>query len=245
MELEGQAILIDLQEYNQDLLILSVLSEHHGIRKGMINSSKRNKAALAVGNILNFRWYARLENHLGSFNVKSFEAIAPFVYNDKKKLLALLGTCGLFKGCLIEKEPQETLFSQLENFLYALRFNNLSWLNMVVLLELELLSKSGFGLDLSKCVVTGSTENLSYISPKTGRAVSKEGGEKYKDKLFLLPKVFVDPNERLEDADIACALYITRYFLEKNVFSIKRDAFPAVRKELEEILKNSDIVKCK
>ena len=85
MELDGQAIILELQEYNHDLLIVSVLFEHHGVRKGVIKSSKQNKSALTTGNILNLRWYARLENHLGNFNLKSFETIAPFVYHDKKK----------------------------------------------------------------------------------------------------------------------------------------------------------------
>ena len=236
MELNGQAIILELQDYNNDLLIISVLFEHHGIRKGAIKSSKKNKTALTVGNILNLRWYARLDNHLGSFTVKSFEAIAPFVYHDKKKLLSLLSVCSLYKACLVEKEPQEVLFTQLESFLYALKFSNPLWLNMVVLLEFELLSKSGFGLDLSKCAATGKTEDLTYISPRTGRAVARESGEQYKDKLFLIPKLFVDSNEQWEDKDIAHALSVTRYFLEKNIFSIKREIFPVVRKELEEIL---------
>ena len=73
MELEGTAIILEAQEYLNDLLIMSVLFEQHGIRKGAIKSSKTNKTALTVGNILHLRWYARLENHLGNFNIKSFE----------------------------------------------------------------------------------------------------------------------------------------------------------------------------
>lgn len=237
MELEGQAIILESQEHLNDLLIISVLFERHGIRKGAIKNSKHNKAALAVGNILNLRWYARLENHLGSFNIKSFDTIAPFVYHNKKKLLSLLSICSLYKACLIEKEPQNNLFLQLENFLYALKFNNSLWLNMFAILELELLSKSGFGLDLTRCTLTGSVENLAYISPKTGKAVAKKPGERYKNKLFILPKLFIDPNESLTDNEIAYALQITRYFLEKNIFSIKKEDFPILRKELEDILK--------
>ena len=237
MELDGQAIILEAQEYNHDLLIISVLFEYYGIRKGAIKSSNKNKTSLNIGNILSLRWYARLENHLGHFNVKSFETIAPFVYHNKQKLLSLLSICSLYKACLVEKEPQKSLFFQLENFLYALKFNNVLWLNMFVLLELELLSKAGFGLDLSKCAATGSMENLTYISPRTGKAVAREPGEKYKDKLFLLPKLFLDPNENLGNKEVLHALRITRYFLEKNVFSIRKNNFPNTRRELEEILK--------
>jgi DNA repair protein RecO (recombination protein O) len=238
MELNGQAIILDSYSYNHELLIITVLFEHHGIKKGAIKISKKNTVALTVGNILSLRWYARLDDHLGSFNIKSFESIAPFVYHDKKKLLALVGCCRLYKTCLIEREKQEVLFSQLESFLYALKFNNPLWLNMIVLLECELLSKSGFGLDLSKCVVTGRTKDLMYISPKTGKAVSRGAGELYKDKLFLLPKLFVDPNAEWGDKEVAEALNVTRYFLEKNIFSTNKESFPTMRRELEDILKN-------
>ncbi|NRA73832.1 MAG: DNA repair protein RecO [Rickettsiales bacterium] len=237
MELEGTAIILEAQEYLNDLLIMSVLFEQHGIRKGAIKRSKTNKTALTVGNILHLRWYARLENHLGNFNIKSFETIAPFVYHDKKKLLSLLSICNLYKTCLMEKEPQENLFFQLENFLYALKFNHLLWLNMFVIIELELLSKSGFGLDLRKCVVTGSIENLTYISPRTGKAVAKQPGEQYKDKLFILPKLFIDPDEHSTEKEVGHALQITRYFLEKNIFADRKENFPTIRKELEDILK--------
>jgi DNA repair protein RecO (recombination protein O) len=240
MELNGQAIILELQDYNNDLLIVSVLFERHGVRKGAIKSSKKNKSELTVGNILNLRWYARLDNHLGTFNVKSSEAIAPFVYHDKKKLLSLLSVCSLYKACLVEKEPQEVLFSQLESFLYALKFNNPLWLNMIVLLEFELLSKAGFGLDLSKCAATGETKDLTYISPRTGRAVARRPGERYKDKLFLIPKLFVDSNEQWSNKEIAHALSVTRHFLEKNIFSIKKENFPVVRRELEDILGKQD-----
>lgn len=236
MELNGQAIILELQDYNNDLLIASVLFEHHGVRKGAIKSSKKNKSELSIGNILNLKWYARLENHLGNFNIKSSEMIAPFVYHDKKKLLSLLSICSLYKACLAEKEPQQILFSQLESFLYALKFNNPLWLNMVVLLEFELLSRAGFGLNLNKCAATGETKNLKYISPKTGRAVAQEPGERYKDKLFIIPKLFTDSNEKWPDKEIAHALRVIRHFLEKNIFSIKKENFPTVRIELENIL---------
>ncbi len=238
MEISGQAIILDIHNYNNDLLIVTVLFDLHGVKKGAIKILNKNKTSLAIGNILHLRWYARLDNHLGNFNIQSFETIAPFVYHQKKKLLSLISSCSLYKACLVEGEPQEILFTQLESFLYALKFDNPLWLNMVVLLEVALLSKSGFGLDLSRCVVTGSTKNLMYISPKTGKAVTQEAGERYKDKLFLLPKLFVDPNAQWEDQDIAHALKVTGYFLEKNIFSMKRERLPEARRQLEDLLNN-------
>lgn len=241
MDWESSAIVLGLQDYSEEMMIMLVLTAEHGLRKGMIRSTKKNKPALAIGNIVKARWGARLENHLGTFTIQSHEAIAQFVYHERKKLLTLLSICELFKVCLPEKEPQDVLYTHLEDFLYALRFNNSLWANLFVMLELELLSKVGFGLDLDKCAATGSTKNLVYISPWTGKAVSSEPGEQYKDKLFTIPKLFLDPSAAHEDTEIASALRVIRYFFLKNVFVNKQNQFPSVRVTLEEIF-NSKVV---
>ena len=235
MDWESTAIVLGLQDYSEEMMIMLVLTVGHGLRKGMIKSTKKNKSALAVGNIIKARWSARLEAHLGTFAIQSHEAIAQFVYHERKKLLALLSICELFKVCLPEKEPQAMLYTNLEDFLYALRFNNPLWTNLFVMLELELLSKVGFGLDLDKCAATGSTKNLAYISPWTGKAVASEPGEKYKEKLFTIPKLFLEPSQLQEDKEIAAALRVIRYFFLKNVFLNKQNQCPSALITLEKI----------
>lgn len=239
MDWESQAIVLGLQDYSEELMIMSVLTAAQGLRKGIIRSTKKNKPALAAGNIIKAQWRARLEAHLGTFTIQSYESIAQFVYHERQKLLALLSICELFKVCLPEKEPQELLYIHLEDFLYALRFNNQLWANFFAMLELELLSKIGFGLALDKCAATGATTNLTYISPWTGKAVSAVSGEVYKNKLFLLPKLFLNPSETYENKELALALRVTRYFFMKNVFANKQNQFPSVRTTLEEIFNGS------
>lgn len=236
MDWENPAIVLGLQDYNGEMLLMTVLTRDHGTKKGIIRSTKKNKPALSHGTIVQVKWHARLEAHLGTFTIQSHEIIAQFVYHERKKLLALLSICELFRLCLPEKEPQSLLYTQLEDFLYALRFHNPLWINLLVALELELLSKVGFGLDLEKCAATGSTKDLVYLSPRTGKAVSFIPGEPYKDKLFPMPKLFLNPSERVDNKDLALAFRITRYFFMKNVFITRQNQFPSTRQALEATL---------
>lgn len=236
MDWESPAIVLGLQDYNGELMIMLTLTHEYGLRKGIVRSTKKNKPALAAGNLVKVKWQGRLEAHLGTFTIQSHESIAQFVYHERQKLLALLSICELFKLCLLEKEPQKFLYTQLEDFLYALRFHNPLWINLFAMLELELLSKVGFGLDLEKCAATGSTKDLAYISPWTGKAVSSISGEPYKTKLFPMPKLFLNPSEQAEEKDLALAMRITRYFFMKNVFAGKQNQFPSARVALESTL---------
>jgi DNA repair protein RecO (recombination protein O) len=236
MEIECPAIVLGLQDYNGDLMLMQVLTAKYGLRKGIVRNTNKNKSALAIGNILQVKWYARLETHLGNFTVQSFEAIAQSIYHDRRRLLSSLSVCALFKSCLSEKEPQEQMYVQLENFLYALKFQNPLWVNMLVILELELLSHVGFGLDLEKCAATGTAKNLAYLSPKTGRAICFESGLPFHEKLFQMPKLFADPNVQPESQDILHAMRVTRYFFMKNIFQDRQSQFPSMRIRLEELL---------
>ena len=110
MDWEDNAIVLALQEYNSDMLLMSVMSEKHGLRKGLIKVSKSNKAALNTGNILKLKWYGRMENHLGKFSVQSCEIIAQYIYQKKHELLSLMSMCEIFKHCLPEKEEYTSLY---------------------------------------------------------------------------------------------------------------------------------------
>ncbi|MCH9754029.1 MAG: DNA repair protein RecO, partial [Alphaproteobacteria bacterium] len=185
--------------------------------------------SISLGNIISITWRGRLEDHLGKFNVLSHESVYPFVYANQMKMISLMSLCDLFYVALAEKEPQKVLYGYLEDFLYSIKYDESYWLNRLLFIELELLSHIGFGLDLEKCAVSNKSEGLSYISPKTGRAVSKEVGEQYKDKLFYFPKVLQD-FESDDIEELFYALKITKYFLEKNL------DIPESRNKLEQIL---------
>lgn len=236
MEWEDTAIILCTANYSDTLVIVTAMTKMHGIRKGIVKSTKQTKALIYPGNIAQVLWRGRLEEHLGSFTVKSCEAIYPFIYNNRRKMLSLQSVCVLFATCLNEKERHEELYDSLEDFVYLIRFSERDWLKQVVILELHLLAMSGFGLDVSRCTVSGRKEDLLYLSPRTGKAVSGDVGEPYKNKLFTLPKIFIDYEYNPSSQEIAEALSITKHFLEKNILMLKRATLPMTRNMLQEAL---------
>jgi DNA repair protein RecO (recombination protein O) len=234
MEWKDSAIVLDKAEYTDSLTVISLLTKHHGLRKGTCN--KRDLPAFTVGNIVSVGWRGRLEEHLGKFAVQSHENIYPFIYRDRYKVLALSSICGLFSICLNEKEKHEDLYNQLEDFMYVIKAQANNWLKCLVHLELALLSNAGFGLETHKCAVSGSTSGLTYLSPRSGKAVTSEVGEPYADKLFKLPKLFVDQSYTPSRSEVAEALRILQFFFERHVFHMKRGSIPAAREVLEQAL---------
>ena len=124
--------------------------------------------------------------------------------------------------------------------LWLLHFNLINednWLTHYCFFEFYLLDFLGIGLDLSECAATGTTENLAYVSPKTGRAVCREAGEPYRDRLFLFPEFIVTQNYRPNAFEMADLLKMTEFFLNKNFFAIHNLKFPECRVNLAEIVK--------
>jgi len=122
-------------------------------------------------------------------------------------------------------------------FLHAIKHDD-DWLRKLVFLEMTLLGYIGCGLDLSECAVSKEQENLVYISPSTGRAVSKEAGRTYHDKLFLLPQFLIsDDQTKPSLAELLYALNVTKYFFTKFMKAQKNLSIPKIRIMLEDILK--------
>jgi len=232
MEWNDTLIVLNVHNYNDAIVIVSGLTNNYGVRSGSLKNSKATRNSIAIGNILAVSWRGRLENHLGHFKINSCESIYPFIYNINHKILAMMGACQLFYKGLPPKEPQKSLYAYLEDFLYALKYDDGQWLKRLLLLEMELLSGIGFGFDLNKCAVSGVVDNLSYLSPKTGRAVAELEGKPYANKLFRLPEIMKDINAETSTRDVIYSLKITRYFLDKYV------EMPELRNNLELILQN-------
>ena len=230
MEWKDTAIVLNVHSYNDTLLIVSCLASKYGLCSGTVRNTKSGRNVVAVGNIISVSWRGRLESHLGQFNIASHESIYPFIYDNQEKMIAMISLCSIFHRSLAHKEPQKNLYNYLEDFLYAVKYDEKTWLKRLLFIELELLSHIGFGLDLDKCAISGDRDNLCYLSPKTGRALSREVGEQHKTKLFKLPEVFHDFDMDVSVEEMFYALKITKHFLEKNL------EIPETRNKLEQIL---------
>ncbi len=207
-----EAIILNVKEFGETSLLLTLFSKEHGKWSGLLKNSNNQsqKAVLQPGNIIKAEWYARVDEQLGTFRIieiiNSF--LAKLISNPKNLKLtanALLVT----NKYLIDREPAENIYSQLVYFI-----NNISPQNEVYY-KITMLKELGYGLDLTKCAVTGEQNNLTYISPKTGRAVSEKAGGIYKEKLFILPEFLINHNIIANENDIENAKNITDYFLKK------------------------------
>jgi DNA repair protein RecO (recombination protein O) len=131
--------------------------------------------------------------------------------------MALSSACAVCATALPEREPHPGIFDGLLVLLENLHHDD--WPTLYVKWEVGLLGDLGFGLDLSECAATGTTEDLIYISPKSGRAVSSNGGMAYKDRLLPLPGFLLSPSHRANDMDdIAQGLRLTGFFLNRHAY---------------------------
>jgi DNA repair protein RecO (recombination protein O) len=239
MQIEDQAIILDVRKYSERDAIISVFSKSHGAYSGIVKSfqSKANIAICQVGNVVNFVWKARLAEHLGMFSLEIVRPNSAIFMNSKIKISALSAICSTFYFSLSERQSDEYLYLNLLAFFEKLR-SSPTWIKDYILLEVILLAELGFGLDLNACVASGSSEELIYISPKSAKAVSKEEGEPYKKLLFPLPPFFKDHDIEASDRDLCDGLRITSYFINKFILSPRNIKENLARRRLEEIFLN-------
>jgi DNA repair protein RecO (recombination protein O) len=233
MEWFDQAIVINVKKFNENSAIIHLLSQNYGLHKGMVRNlfSKNSIATFQIGNLVDASWKARLPEHLGNFNLELVKQIIGYVIDDKGKLLILQSICAIIDDCLAERQPENKIFSRVCDFLEILRKQD-RCLKEYILFEINLLSELGFGLDLSECAVSGALEGLAYVSPKTGRAVTKSVGLEYHDKLLKLPKFLINNQEDYSDEDLLDGLTLAGYFLYKHIYQPKNFLMPESRSKI-------------
>jgi DNA repair protein RecO (recombination protein O) len=187
------------------------------------------RPVLQAGNRVSATWRARLEDHLGTLVLEPLRLGAGALMENPFQL-AGLSTLVALTRTLPEREPHPRLYQAFCIVLESLDDDGL-WPALLARFELGLLEELGFGLDLGKCAATGGTTNLSYVSPRTGRAVSRAAGEPYHDKLFGLPG-FLRGEEGKTPADVAAGFRLTGYFLERHVFEPRGLDMPQARERV-------------
>lgn len=255
MHWSDAAIILSSRKYGESSAVVRVLAREHGVFAGVVRgaNSKNNRGIIQSGNVVSSNWQARLSQQLGSFKIELLEAHAAHIMQDSAKLAALTSACTVTEMALPERHPYPKLFSALHEFLHILNANE-NWQQDYVKFELSLLAESGFGLDLSECAATGVTDDLIYVSPKSGRAVCGNAGEPYKEKMLPLPafllenggvasskKESLDTSLRWHDKkEILAGMQLTGYFLEHSLLAPHGKTLPAARARLYQILKDSD-----
>jgi DNA repair protein RecO (recombination protein O) len=215
MEWRDQGALLSIRRHGETAAIIEVFTAEHGRHAGVVRGGTSRKIApvLQPGAQLDLIWRARLDEHLGAFTVEPLQSRAGSVMSDRLALAGLNSACALLTFCLPERESHPALYQRTITLLDMLGETE-AWPLAYLRWELSLLEDMGFGLDLERCAVTGTDQNLIYISPKTGRAVSAEGAGAWAEKLLPFPLVLAEKGQ-MDPAGIRQGLVTTGFFLEK------------------------------
>jgi DNA repair protein RecO (recombination protein O) len=240
MHWSDEAIVLSIKKHGESSAVMRVLAKTHGVYGGVVKgaSSKSNRGILQSGNVVSVNWNARLSEHIGTFKAELLEPVAAYLMSDALKLSALSSACALIESAMPERHPYAKLYGEFRDLLERVKEAD-DWLTDYVRFELSVLAESGFGLDLSRCAATGTTENLMYVSPKSGRAVSREAGEPYKEKMLKLPEFLITPSAQAEEVSILDGLTLTGYFLEHWLLEPHRRRLPAARQRLIQTLQQT------
>lgn len=236
MDWNDHAILLSARPYGETAALALVLTRDHGRHAGLLHGgqSARHRALLEPGNLLSVSWRARLADQLGTWSLEMERAYAAPLLDDPLRLAGLASACALIDGLLADREPHPGLFDATLALLDALSME--FWAEIYVRWEMGLLEEVGFGLDLSRCAVSGlgmaelfaGNDGLSHVSPRTGRAVCASAAEPYKDKLLSLPPFLLGLSDG-GPAEVMQGLNLTGHFLERSAFAQRHAEVPAAR----------------
>ena len=216
MKWRDQGILLSARQHGETSVIIDVLTPSVGRHSGIVLGGKSRKLApiLQPGAQLDLMWKARLQEHIGTFQVEPIRSRSAMVMSNWQALSGLGAVTGMLRAFLPERETNEPLFYATEQLLDLLEHPEV-WSIAYLRWELGLLKILGFGLDLSVCAVTGQSHDLAFISPKTGRAVSRKGAGKWVNRLLPLLPVMLG-QEPDSASDVAKALDVCGHFFENH-----------------------------
>ena len=239
MHWTDKGFVVALRRHGESSLIVELLTREHGRHLGLARGgqSPRQRAVLQPGNEVAAVWRGRLPEHLGMVGCELVRAHAARFIDDAGRLAGLAAAAALVAATLPEREPHADVFASFAALLEALDSGS-EWPARYVGWECSLLAALGFGLDLTRCAVTGAAVDLAYVSPRTGRAVSREAGRPYQHKLLSLPEFLWRPAPA-DAAQIAAGLRLTEHFLLHHVLLPQDRALPPARARLADRLRRA------
>lgn len=234
MEWQNQAIILGKRPFGERFSIVDVLTEHKGIWRGIMGISKKDQHFLQPGCLTVAHWKSRLSTQLGRFHFDILSHPTYVLFQSSLSLELFNAACALILQVFPQQEPYPELFQCFNTFfLKNLQGDDLQKATAYILLEKDILTLSGFSLDLSHCAVTGQVEDLTFVSPKTGRAVSTDVAQPYKNKLLALPQ-FLRISHQVATSwqDILNGLQLTGHFLQMHLLIPAQKGFSPPRLRL-------------
>ena len=235
MDWRAEGILLSVRKHGETAAIIEVLTEAHGRHAGVVRGGTSRKIApiLQPGAQLDLSWRARLDEHIGTFTVEPVRSRAATLMGSRLTLAGLNAITGLLSFALPEREAHPRLYAGTLSVLDMMGESEF-WPLAYVRWEMALLEDLGFALDLATCAVTGQTDDLIYVSPKSGRAVSAKGAGEWEDRMLRLSPALVGQGGL---DDVASALRTTGHFLETRLaHSLGSRPLPAARARLLDLL---------
>jgi len=240
MQWSDEGLVLAARRHGERALVVELLTREHGRHAGLLRGGQapRTRAHWQIGNRLLITWRARLAEHLGSLSGELVESHAARLLDDRARLAALASAAALAASSLPEREPHPRAYAGL-NLLVAALDDDDRWAVAYVEWEMALLEELGFGLDLSRCAATGTTEKLIYVSPRSGQAVSEAAGAPYREKMLRLPAFLRHESDgaRPSPGDVLDGVALTGFFLERRVFAPHRKKLPAARTRYVDVLR--------
>lgn len=236
LDWRDEGLLLTVRPHGEHAAIIDVFTPTRGRHVGVVRggTSRRLGAVLQPGNQIAVEWRARLEEHLGHFTVEPVQSRS-HLWQDRLALDGLSATLSLLHHALPERDAHPALYEATLALLAAIGAEA-GWPALYVQWELLFLEELGFGLDLSACAVTGRADDLAYVSPRTGRAVSRAGAGEWAARLLPLPG-WLAAGTAPDPAGIVAALRLTGHFIdERLVRDLSAGPLPEARRRLIERL---------
>jgi DNA repair protein RecO (recombination protein O) len=236
---QDEGFILAVRRHGESAAVVSVFTAGHGRHAGLVRggASRRASPTHQIGNRVQATWRARLADQLGSLTLELARPVAALLLDRPDRLAGLCAACALLEAGLPERDPHPNLYRSLGDLIDAL-VQEEAWWDRYVRFELDLLADLGFGLDLGCCAVTGGAEDLAFVSPRSGRAVSRAAAEPYADRLLPLPAFLVGQGPP-DAAQIRAGLQLTGAFL-RHLFDVSDTAVPRARQLLLDRLDRLD-----
>ena len=235
---DAPGVVLQATPYGEGDAVVLLLTSEHGCYRGLVRggSSRRQRSAWDIGNIVQARWAARTSEQLGTFTGELLDAPLTRVLDSPLLLATVLAACATAAGALPERVMANETYTALV-LLLARLVNGDPPFVALVRWELALLRELGFGLDLTRCAITGAEGELAFVSPRSGRAVAATAAGSWESRLLPLPRFLVDEeqNDATRD-DLLAGLRLTGHFLSRDAFGQRHQAMPSARARLVDMM---------
>ena len=230
MEWRDEGVIVGVRKHGESSAIVELMTRDHGRHLGMVRGARSKTMAptLQPGNSVAATWRARLDEHMGAWSIEGTRLRSSEILSSAMALHGINHLSALTR-LLPERDPHPALHETIELVADHLHEPGMAPA-LMVRLEMAILAELGFGLDLAECAATGTRENLIYVSPKSGKAVSRAAGEPWKDRLLPLPGFLAGRADGADADAVAAGFRLTGYFLERDLFGPRGGPMPDARR---------------